>query len=238
MTEARRALPPRRRWGVWIIIIVPLVLLVAGLLIVLGLRRQADLGNLPPQPSRSPSIDVGGATPGGRPPEADAAAALKGCRAKVQAGDKVMAAGQTGMRHWSEHIQAQTDFNAEKISLKKMDAIFDRTRKAGDEDEKRYVKAVKAHEDRSGSCKKIPGASAAIAKQLARCAKRGDAQQPVLDAAKDGMADWTKHLGVMRKSIKGKIHNPQKKWLRTWRAAPPHINAYKKAAARFSAPNC
>jgi hypothetical protein len=239
MTEARRALPPRPRRGVWIIIVVPLALLVAGTLIVLGLRRQADLGNLPPQTStRSASTDPGDPTPSSRPPNPDAAAALKGCRAKVQAGDNVMAAGQKGMRHWAEHIQAQTDKNAGKITLKKMEAIFARTQNAGDEDEKRYVKAVKAHEDSPGSCKEVAGAAAPIAKQMARCAKRGHAQQPVMDAAKDGMEDWTKHLGEMRKSMKGKIHNPQKQWLQTYRAAPPHIKAYEKAAARFSAPDC
>ena len=35
----------------------------------------------------------------------------------------------------------------------------------------------------------------------------------MLAAAEDGMADWTKHLAEMRRSKKGKIHNPQKKWL-------------------------
>jgi hypothetical protein len=249
MTEARRALPPRRHRGGWLIVIVPLVLLVAGTWILLGIRRQADLGNLPLQPSttqastpqaptRSASASPGDPTPSGRPHRADAAAALKGCRAKVQAGDKVLAAGKKGMGHWSDHIQAQTDAKAGKITVKEMDVIFDRTRKAGDEDEQRYRKAVKTHNERSGSCKEVRGASATVARQLARCAKRGHAQEPVMDAAKNGMGDWTRHLAVMRKSMKGKIHNPQKKWLQTWRAAPPHIKAYNKAAAHFSAPNC
>ena len=156
----------------------------------------------------------------------------------MQAGDKVMAVSREGMGHWAEHIQAQTDAKAGKITVEKMDAIFARTQKAGDEDEERYDKAVKAHADRDGSCKKVPGAPAALTKQMVQCGKRGQAQEPVLQAAKDGMGDWTRHLAVMRKSEKGKIHNPQKKWLQTWRAAPPHIKAYKKAAARFSAPKC
>ena len=60
----------------------------------------------------------------------------------------------------------------------------------------------------------------------------------MLVAVEDGMADWTKHLADMRRSRHRKVHNAQQKWLKTWRAAPPHINAYKKAAGRFSAPKC
>jgi cytochrome c-type biogenesis protein CcmE len=77
MTEARRALPPRRGRGVWIIVAVPLVLLVAATLILLGIRRQADLGNLPSQiPTWSASTGAQDPTPSGQPQEADAAAAL------------------------------------------------------------------------------------------------------------------------------------------------------------------
>jgi hypothetical protein len=169
---------------------------------------------------------------------AKAAAAVKGCRAKVQAADEVMAAGKDGMRHWAEHVQAQTDAFAGEITVGKMENIFERTMAAGDEDEKRYTAAVKAYHHRDGSCRAVAGASARIGRQLIRCADRGRAQRPVLAAADDGMADWTKHLAEMRRSQHGKVHNPQKKWLKTWRAAPPHINAYKKAADRFSAPRC
>jgi hypothetical protein len=255
MTEAKRALPPRRRRGVWILIAVPLALLVAATLILFGLRRQADLGTVPiplestqsastaaPEPTPStPSKDSTAKSAKAKSAKAKAvkaAAALKGCRAKVRAADRVMAAGEDGMRHWAEHVQAQTDALAGKITVGKMEDIFDRTMKAGDEDEQRYNAAVKAYRHRDGSCRAVSGASARIGKQLTRCADRGRAQRPVLVAAGDGMADWTKHLADMRRSKHGKVHNPQQKWLKTWRAAPPHINAYKKAAGRFSAPKC
>jgi hypothetical protein len=60
----------------------------------------------------------------------------------------------------------------------------------------------------------------------------------VLVAVEDGMADWTKHLAVMRRSEARKVHNAQQKWLKTWREAPTNINAYKRAAGRFSVPKC
>ena len=213
---------------------------------MLRIRRQADSGALPiPLESiRQASPVASDSTPSPTPQESKsppnprAATALKACRAKVQAADKVLAAGKHGMRHWSEHVQAQTDAFAGKITVGKMDDIFDRTRKAGDQDENRYDEAVESYHSEHGSCRAVAGAHAQLNNQLARCAKRARAQRPVLAAAEDGMADWTTHVGDMRRSKQGKIHNPQKKWLQTWRAAPPHIKAYKKAAGHFSAPEC
>ena len=53
-----------------------------------------------------------------------------------------------------------------------MEDIFERTMKAGDEDEKRYRSAMKSYEDQDGSCRKVSGASAKITEQLARCGER------------------------------------------------------------------
>jgi hypothetical protein len=150
----------------------------------------------------------------------------------------VLAAAKTWMQHWSEHIQAQTDANSGKITDVEMEDIFDQTMKAGDEDEERYRSAITRYEDQDGSCRKVSGASAKISDQLARCAEREKAQEPVLAAAEEGMEDWIKHLGEMRASAQGKIHNPQAQWLRTWRAAPKNINAYEEAVEDFSAPRC
>ena len=251
MTEAKRALPPRRRRGVWILIVVPLVLLGVATSILFGLRRQAEVGTLPiPLESTSSQSSAAPESTPSTPSKdstakdtkvkaAQAAIALKRCRVKVRAADAVMAAGEDGMRHWADHVQAQTDAFAGKISVGKIEDIFRRTQKAGDVDEKRYSRVVNAYRNRGGgSCRAVAGASAGVGKQLARCADRRRAQRPVLVAAEDGMADWTRHLAVMRRSEAGKVHNPQQKWLKTWRAALPHIHAYKKAVGRFSAPEC
>jgi hypothetical protein len=163
---------------------------------------------------------------------------LKACRAKVEAGDKVLATAKKGMQNWSDHVQAQTDANAGEITVREMEDVFDRTMKAGDEDEKQYEAAVKSFEGRDGTCREVSGASAQVARQLARCAERQQAQEPVLRAAEDGMQDWIQHLGEMRRSAQGKIHNPAQRWLETWRAAPKNIDAYKKAVDKYSAPNC
>jgi hypothetical protein len=119
-----------------------------------------------------------------------------------------------------------------------MNEIFDRTMVAGHHDEEHYTGAVKAYQDQQGRCDPTSESDSGRKAHLAQCAERERAQQPVLNVAEHGMEDWTKHLADMRRSKKGQIHNPQKKWLQTWRAAPKNINAYDEAAERFAAPTC
>ena len=256
MTQARRAKGRGRR--AWLLIVIPLLMLLAGLLLFRGISQQAERAGLsiPAASTASPPSSPDVATPtatsptpsprttpspskrSAKPKDAAATAALRACRAKVKAGDEMLTAAKTGMRHWSEHVQAQTDALSGEITVDEMEDIFNRTMKAGDEDEKRFDSAVKSYEDRDGSCRDVSGAPATITKQLAACGKRAEAQQPVIAAAKDGMEDWIEHLGEMRLSEQGKIHNPQQKWLKTWRSAPKNIDAYEKAADKFSAPDC
>jgi hypothetical protein len=204
----------------------------------------ASTGAFSPTPGLSTataSTTTASPTPTSRPSQSEdprAAAALSACRAKVAAAGEVVAAAKTGMQNWSDHVQAQTDANAGKITIAKMEDIFHQTMKAGNKDEKRYRAAVNSYEDEDGSCREVQGASSKVTKRLAQCRERERAQQPVLDAAKDGMTDWVTHLRDMRRSAQGKIHNPQQKWIQTWRAAPKNIDTYEDAVDKFSAPNC
>ena len=168
----------------------------------------------------------------------DAAAALAACRAGVDAGNKVMAAAAVGMRHWSDHVDAQTDANAGRISVGRMNEIFTRTRLLGPDDEKKYADAVAAHEAHSADCETSDEMPADLADQMERCAERKQAQQPVLQTAEAGMTDWMRHQDQMRASRAGHSAHPQRTWLRTWRAAPPKIEAYERAVADFEAPDC
>ena len=86
------------------------------------------------------------------------------------------------MRHWAEHIQAQTDAFAGEITVGKMEGIFDSTMKAGDEDEKRYTAAVKSYHHRDGSCRAVAGAPARIGKQMSPVRRPG--QGPTVGACR------------------------------------------------------
>ncbi len=247
MTQARRALGPRRRNGVWILIAVPLALLVAGTLIVLGIRRQADSGALPiPLESiRQASPVASDSTPSPTPQESKsphnprAATALKACRAKVRAADKVLAVGRHGMRHWSEHLQAQTDAFAGKITVGKMDDIFDRTRKAGDQDENRYTKR--------SSPTTANTAHAAPSEVLAPSSATNwpvapSGHGPSGPCSPRRRTGWRTGRSISaNEALKaGRDSQSPEEWLQTWRAAPPHIKAYKKPpglAAQSKRPN-
>ena len=125
-----------------LLVAVPLALLAAGLALLFGLDRNQGSGDVPV--SEVVSIVASGLveTPSqsGQHSGSVTSAALEACRARVSAADNVLAVAKKGMGHWSEHIQAQTDANAEKLSIKKMNEIFDRTMAAGHhDDEERYA---------------------------------------------------------------------------------------------------
>jgi hypothetical protein len=184
-------------------------------------------------PSSSPSVKTSPAQTSTAPQRA-----LKDCRAKVQAADQTLKAAKVGVGHWSAHVQGQTDANAGKITVSEMDAIFKKTRLAGAGDVRQYKDASTAYDGLSGSCDAVDRAPAVISRELSRCAERSKAQKPVLSAAKAAMLDWESHLAAMMRSRMGHVHDAQGVWIRAWRAAPPHIEAYHQAVSQFEAPKC
>jgi hypothetical protein len=255
MAQARRALAPAPRRGrVALLIALPLALLLIGAIVFTQLQGRANpSGVLDPaasaseasSPEESPGptpSESASAKPSASPKAAEddssAVAALAACRAKVRAGDEVLAVAEVGMRHWSDHVQAQTDANADRISTARMTKIFTRTRLAGPDDEEKYEDALAEHEAQEGRCAPTAGMPSEVADHLERCAERERAQEPVLEAADAGMSDWMDHQADMRRSRADHVDHAQRIWLRTWRAAPENIEDYEKAVDRFKAPDC
>jgi hypothetical protein len=176
--------------------------------------------------------------PSAAPDSSQARSALTACQKKVRQGDRVLKQAKTGVGHWATHVQAQTDADNSRITVAEMAGTFKSTRLAGPADQKRYADALFDYRKLKGSCRAVKGAPKAVAAALAKCAQRAREQQPVMTAAAAAMKDWRSHLAAMQRSSEGHVANAEEVWLRAWRAAPPHIKAYKKAAAAFDAPAC
>ena len=195
-------------------------------------------------PSRNPgssSSRSAGSSPAGQAgadADADAAQVLSDCQDQVRAADRVLKAADVGIGHWAEHVQAQTDGNAGRISPQKVDAIFKRTRLDGPDDVKAYERARDDVDPETDRCDPPKGLTGSLEEKIQDCADRSKAQRPVLAAAQDGMDDWKSHLAAMRRSRMGHVDDAQGVWIKAWRAAPPHIRAYDRAAKEFDAPRC
>ena len=60
-----------------------------------------------------------------------------------------------------------------------------------------------------------------------------------MKTAAAAMGDWKRHLADMQRSAVQHNRDAQQIWINTYKAAPPHINAYEKAAEAFKkAPKC
>ena len=165
----------------------------------------------------------------------DWAAVVDGCKATVQSRDTVISRAASGIDHWSQHVQAQTEANAGKISVDMMKRSFMRTRLLGPADIARYRDALDAAAEKSDGCSTPKAAPADIAATLETCETRLTAQKPVLVAGARGMGDWSSHLAAMRRNKESHVHNAQQVWVSAWRAAPTHIRAFDRAEGRFAA---
>ena len=74
---------------------------------------------------------------------------------------------------------------------------------------------------------------------MAKCQKRSDDQASVLKTAAAAMGDWKQHLADMQRSRVQHNSDAQQVWINAYKAAPPNINAYEKAAKKLKkAPKC
>ena len=226
-------------------VLIPLVVLLgiaAGLVAwrtnlsfdVAGLLRPGA-ASTGPVPSTPPSSPADGSAQVSRATEA-----LRTCRQRVDAGDALLEAADTGIEHWSQHVQAQTKADRSRISVTMLDRVFQKTREAGPADRRQYDRARKAYQAVDGSCASVRGAPAELAADLTSCSTRVKAQERLLRAAEPAMADWKAHLAKMERSAKDPQPDDQAVWLRDWRAAPPHLDAYAEAVQKFEddAPRC
>jgi hypothetical protein len=194
--------------------------------------------------SQAPSIAESSPTPSATadPASAASAKALEACQAKVNAADKVLKEGETGVSNWMDHVQVQTDAFAGKLTDEERKTQFAKTRVKGPGDLKHYEDALEAYEDLEGSCDTVDGAESTVAAALKKCNERSEAQQPVLKATDAGMDDWKAHVKFMQFNKEhpdpDAASKRQTSWMKQYNAAPKNIKAFKKATEDFKAPDC
>jgi hypothetical protein len=194
--------------------------------------------------SQAPSIAESSPTPSATADPASAASekALEACQAKVKAADEVLKKGETGVLHWIDHVQVQTDAFAGKLTPDERKTQFAKTRVKGPGDLKHYEDALEAYENLDASCDTVDGAHSTVAAALKKCNERSEAQEPVLKATAAGMDDWKTHVKFMQHN---KEHpdpdaagKRQSLWMKQYNGAPKNIKAFKKATEDFKAPKC
>lgn len=199
----------------------------------------ASHDGLPSEPEVTPTETpaAGSSASGGA---GDVQSVLSNCQTLAAAQDAVLDEAATGIGHWDEHIQAQTDAFDGKIDADELGAIFARTRLAGPDDQKRYAKVLKAKNKTTATCSsETISADQAADLAISQCLARVALQQKSLTAAADAMGDWRQHLKDMQRSRHEHVPEAQEIWLAAWRAAPPHLKAWDKASDRMdAAPTC
>lgn len=166
---------------------------------------------------------------------------LNDCRATIATGQKLVAAADKNYADWSGHVYAQTDYDKGKITFKQAEAIWDRTKKAGPNDRKKYDAAKKAWDKADQkACSGLKSGDGASAKTVKACSARSAAMIKVIDKAKPVYAGWKGHQIQMTHTEEksndpdayftewfGRVHNAEKP-LAAYKSAQ---TAYRKTAA-------
>ena len=256
MARARRARPRRPRARDFVIILVAVLVVgaVAALLLWPGSLtatiRRDTAPSAATESSPAPSPDTT-ATPSATAsqsasPKSPAAAASRAaveamnrCRDRVEAADEVLRRARPGVRHWAAHVDAERRAAEGDITIAERERIFEETRLQGPGDQKRYAEAIRAYDEvKDARCGTVKGADAKTAATLVRCQHRAIAQGRVMRTAAAAMDDWKQHLADMQRSAVEHNSDALQVWIEAYKAAPPNINAYNKAAREFDAPKC
>jgi hypothetical protein len=250
MPGKRVARPPRRtnrtRTGAAVI---------AGLLVAAVIAWVFYLNADHPDDNATPahtggagSADTGGASTTARAQGKDdeASAATKElwkCARAVGSAEQAVSVARVGVGHWRAHVRARTDMLKGRISEKKMNAIWDRTRARGPGDVKRF-RIARQHYHEEPRCTKrhefkaVPRSKHDV---VTGCVARSSFAPKAVAAAKATIVDWKNHLKHMNTYANGGMTagKAQRLWVRAWRKAPQNIRAFKAAGAKLHhAPHC
>lgn len=171
-------------------------------------------------------------------------AALSACVARQAAVAPLMSAVTTGAKHWSDHVQAETDLESGARSLIDVKTnTWGPTRAAGPGDVAAYDAASAAWGQTPACATAASDASVPsdLTTKLQACTTREQSLDAWVGAGAAVMQDWRTHLGEMADHADGHTNSAlaQANWLKRWREAPTHLTPYAAATtALAAAPAC
>lgn len=168
--------------------------------------------------------------------------AIEACGAQLSAGQAVVTEANTGVGHWSEHINARTDLLEGRNTDEETRAIWKRTRLAGPDDLERFAAVLSTYDKLSG-CDDLAelDVPASLRGDAQACVDRSTMTAEAVSAATDATGDWSNHLDDMARHSDGHmtVDEAQDNWVEAWENAPPNINAFNEASDDLEqAPTC
>lgn len=123
---------------------------------------------------------------------------LTGCRATITTGQRLVAAAEKNYSDWSQHVYAQNDYDAGKITAKKAQGIWKRTKAAGPADLNLYDGA-KAGWDKADhdACTGLESGQGVGADTVQACTTRAAAMSKLIGAAGPVYSGWKAHQKQM-----------------------------------------
>jgi hypothetical protein len=193
--------------------------------------------------SRSSSPASQGPSNGGEGKASSSARLLMTCAREVQNAERAISVARVGVSHWRAHVRARTDMLKGRISEKRMNAVWDRTRAAGPTDVRRFQTARRHYHEQPRCTKRHHFRPLPRSKRHAvtGCVTRSAMAPEVVAAAKATIVDWKNHLKHMNTYANGGMTagKAQRLWVRAWRKAPQNIGAFHAAGAKMHhAPIC
>ena len=251
--SGKRVRRTRRTWPSFLVVVVALAAVVA--LLGWWVTRLVTADDVVPSadaPAASDGTSGGstgdadadgtdGASGTGSDLGSEAGALLEQCATELASVEDAVAAARPGVASWRAHTQARTDWLADRISAKRMDARYERTKQAGQAAQPRFTEAVAAVEE-PRSCEGLRSVEEASSEERATgCVERSEAAGEALEAARRTMDEWGDHLRHMDEYADGGMSTGRamKLWVTAWRKAPEGIEAYEdRGAALRDAPAC
>lgn len=179
------------------------------------------------EPVSEPADDTGSATPSSPPA---ATTRMERCRGADQAMAKPLEAAGPAMDQWAVHVGAMNKLVVGAITYQQASNFWNRTRLGAQRRIARFRDSVGALGHHGVDCP-APSRLTAASPALRSCARRVEADERVLQAARTGIGTWDRHVHHMDMLRLGTL-SPQKAtdmWLSMWQQGVRELRSYRLA---------